>query len=93
VTARIEQPGAVARLAFTGTAGQRVAIQLTQATLPDGCGGVRVLGPAGREVSSGCLRGGNGELAFTPRATGEHTVLIDPRARATGTVDVRVREE
>jgi hypothetical protein len=92
VTARIEQPGAAARLAFTGTAGQRVTVQLAQATVPDGCGTVRVLGPEGREVTSGCLRGGNGELVFTPRASGEHVVLIDPRARATGTVEVSVRE-
>nr|WP_225937684.1 VWD domain-containing protein [Myxococcus sp. RHSTA-1-4] len=91
VTARIEQPGAVARLAFTGSAGQRVVVLLSKGTLPAGCGGVRVLDPRGREVASGCLRDGEGKVAITLRAAGQYVVRVDPRARATGVLDVRVQ--
>lgn len=92
VDVRLERAGSVARLPFAATAGQVVVVQLSGATLADQCEAVRLLGPDGREVRSGCLLDGAGELRHRVAGAGEHVVVVDPRARETGTVTVGVSE-
>ena len=56
VTATIGQPGAVSRLRFTGTAGQKVSVVVTSSTLPYQCGVLGLRDRANKELASGCIR-------------------------------------
>ncbi len=91
VTARIGQPGAVTRLRFTATAGQKVFLDIPSSTLPDECGVVKLLDRADRTLAGGCIINGKGSLPGTILpATGEYTLLVDPGARGTGTAELRL---
>jgi len=90
-TATIPGPGATARLTFAGTAGQKVFVDVSDATLPDGCGVPTLLRPNGDVLKGGCVFGGRATIDGTVLPdTGTYTVLIDPSGRVTGTARVRV---
>jgi VWD domain-containing protein len=89
----VSQPGGVARLTFTGTAGHRVFVDVAGATFPAQCGLPTVEDPAHQVVASGCTTNGTGSVelpAFT--VTGTYTVVLDPAERSTGTAKVRLIE-
>jgi YD repeat-containing protein len=86
-------PGQRARLAFTGTANQRVSLKISGATYPSGfsCGAVVSI----RGVDDAALASHSCVIftdAFidtvTLLATGSHSVLVDPAANYTGTVNL-----
>ncbi|MEW2146210.1 VWD domain-containing protein [Micromonospora vinacea] len=93
IRATLAQPGAISRLAFDGRAGQKVFLQVTDATLPDRCGLLRLRGPAGEEVASGCVIGGKGHVdGFALPATGRYVLEVDGTSTDTGSADVRLRD-
>ncbi|SCE67844.1 VWD domain-containing protein [Micromonospora mirobrigensis] len=93
VRATLAQPGAVSRLAFDGRAGQKVFLQVTGATLPDRCGLLRLRDPAGQEVATGCVIGGQGYVdGFVLPATGRYVLEVDGTSTDTGSADVRLRD-
>ncbi|MFC4145663.1 VWD domain-containing protein [Micromonospora mangrovi] len=91
VSASIEQPGAVARYRFTGSAGQRIYLEVPESSLRDQCSPLELRGPDGRTLSSGCVINGSGEVDGTLLpADGAYTVLVDPVDRTIGTVTLRL---
>lgn len=91
----VGRPGAQARVAFDATKGQRVAVEIatTEDTmpLPSGCGQVRLIGPGGSPVRSGCLTDGVGRIdAVVLPADGRYSVLVDPSGTDIGAATVRV---
>ncbi|MEU8255576.1 VWD domain-containing protein [Micromonospora inaquosa] len=93
VRATLAQPGAVSRLSFDGRAGQKVFLQVTDATVPDRCGLLRLRDPAGDEVASGCVIGGHGFVdGFVLPASGRYVLEVDGTSTDTGAADVRLRD-
>jgi hypothetical protein len=91
VTATVAQPGALARYRFTGSAGQRVYLEVPESSLPDQCSPLELRGPDGRTLNSGCVINGVGEVDGTVLpADGSYTVLVDPKDRTTGSVALRL---
>jgi hypothetical protein len=91
VTVTIGQPGGVARLTFSGTAGQSVAIDVVSSTLPNQCGVVYLRDPANNEVAGGCIVDGKGGITSkTLPATGQYTIVIDPGWPDTGNAVLRL---
>jgi hypothetical protein len=95
VTATIGQPGAVSRLRFTGTTGQKVSVVVTSSTLPNECGVLGLRDRANKELANGCIWGdGAGFIDTTTlRVAGEYTILVDPRDAATGDAQVHLNPE
>jgi hypothetical protein len=92
VSATIGQPGAVARFTFSGTAGQRVRLDVASSTLSNQCPPLRILRPDGTVIGTGCVIGGAGEIApVTLPETGEYTVVVDPRDRTVGQAQLLLR--
>ncbi|MFE9914185.1 VWD domain-containing protein [Micromonospora sp. NPDC005553] len=93
VRARLAQPGAVSRLSFDGRAGQKIFLQVTEATVPDRCNLLRLRDPAGEQVTSGCVIGGQGHVdGFVLPATGRYVLEVDGTSTDTGSADVRLRD-
>ena len=91
VTATIGQPGAVSRLRFTGTAGQKVSVVVTSSTLPNQCGVLALRDRANKELARGCIIDGTGLIDTTTlRVAGEYTILVDPNDAATGDAQVQL---
>ena len=90
VTATLPQPGAVARLTFAGTAGQKVTIEVISSTLPHQCGTPRLLGPDTSAVSMGCIAAASSSFTATLPVTGQYTVVVDPADRGVGETQLRV---
>jgi uncharacterized protein YhfF len=77
-------PGQNARATFSGTVGQRVALQLASSTFS--AMDWTLTDPAGTVLASGS---GNGfQDALTLSTAGTYTVLVDPKKSATGSVAV-----
>jgi len=92
VTAKIEQPGAVARFTFAGTAGQKVTAVAAASTLPDQCGVLLLLDPGGSVVNSGCVIDGQGRIDATALpTTGQYTLEVNPAEVATGVTRLRLK--
>ncbi|MEU1588309.1 VWD domain-containing protein [Micromonospora sp. NPDC005710] len=93
VRATLAQPGAVSRLSFDGRAGQKVFLQVTDATLPDRCNLLRLRDPAGEQVASGCVIGGQGHVdGFVLPTSGRYVLEVDGTSTDTGAADVRLRD-
>jgi hypothetical protein len=94
VTANIADPGDRARFTFRGTAGQRVSVEASAATLPSSCGVLRLVGPGG-QIATGCVISGDGDIAgdggVRLPTTGEYEVIVDPPDRETGAAQIRLR--
>ncbi|WP_405107476.1 VWD domain-containing protein [Micromonospora sp. NBC_01405] len=91
VSATIEQPGAMARYRFTGSAGQRVFIEVPESTLRDQCSPLALGDSAGRTLKTGCVVNGSGDVEGTVLpADGTYTVLVDPSDRSIGTVALKL---
>jgi hypothetical protein len=86
-----EKPGSIARYRFQGVAGQRVYAGVEGSSLPDQCSPLRLLDPSGKEIESGCVINGVGDIEgpILP-ADGTYTVVIDPNNRTLGTVQMRL---
>ena len=94
VTAKVEQPGAVAVLTFAGQAGQRVFVEVSSTDLPSQCGLLDLRGPDGAAIESGCVINGKGGLredgTVLPQ-TGTYQLIVDPADRVIGTAQLRLR--
>jgi hypothetical protein len=95
IDATIAEPGDEVHVTFSGTAGRLVFIEASGATLPSACGALRLTGPGGAELATGCVISGSGDIGGDDGVrlpgTGEYTVTVDPPDRDTGTVRLRVR--
>jgi subtilisin family serine protease len=86
-------PDQNARLAFDGTAGQRVSLKLTNVTIgTSGCcsSKISMTGPTGGTVLAPTNFGTSGGFVDTKTLslTGSYTILLDPQGAATGDVTV-----
>ena len=92
VVAAIGQPGLVMRYQFTGTAGAAVAVEATEATLPDQCSPLELRDPSGHLLASGCVITGAGDIRPTVLpVAGTYSVVVDPSGAATGKVTLTLR--
>lgn len=89
VTVAAATPGSRGVVAFDAVQGQAVLVTLDAADGVEGCGHVRLVGPDGRTLQTGCVRAGQGLLdtVVLPRA-GRHAVVVDPEVAATGSARV-----
>jgi von Willebrand factor type D domain/Effector protein len=86
-----ERPGSIARYRFQGVAGQRVFVDVPDSSLPHQCSPLELRDPGGREIASGCVIGGVGDIEGTVLpADGTYTVVVDPNDRTLGTVQLRL---
>jgi hypothetical protein len=91
VTATLDQPGAVARYRFTGVAGQRVYLDVTESSLPSQCSPLELRDPDGKTITTGCVISGTGEIDGTVLpADGAYTILVDPKDRTVGASTLRL---
>ncbi|MEU1547057.1 caspase family protein [Nocardia sp. NPDC005745] len=91
VTSTIGQPGAVSKLRFTGTAGQKVSVVVDTSTLPAQCGAIKLRDRAGKEIDSECIANdGTGRITTTLPTADEYTFVVDPTGTATGNSQVRL---
>ncbi len=67
----IDQPGAKGFVTFDDTAGQRVRVTVTDATLPDQCGAITLKAPDQSIVTTGCI-GGSGTFTSAGAACHRH---------------------
>jgi Subtilase family len=93
VTVEAGTPGQNARLTFDGSAGQRIAVELTSVTIgPSSCCSTKVsiLRPDGTVLVTPVTIGTSGGFIDTKAlsTTGTHTILVDPQSNATGSVTV-----
>ncbi|MER6617480.1 VWD domain-containing protein [Streptomyces xantholiticus] len=93
VSAGVGRAGGESRLSFTGTAGQKVFVDVPESTLPDMCNVFRLLDPANDVIAHGCVARGNGWIdAVTLPESGRYTILVDPADRTTGVAQLRLIE-
>lgn len=78
---------------FTGTAGQKIAVDASSSTLPDQCGVLSLLQPDGTVLAGGCIINGSGSTVVTLPASGPYIVLVDPSGRGTGTTQLSVHPQ
>jgi hypothetical protein len=91
VTAVIDKPGVVANLTFTGSAGQRVFVDIPASNLPGQCGGFDLIGPGGDIINTGCVINGQGYIDTTVLpASGAYVIAINPTERSTGRAQVKL---
>ncbi len=91
VTVAVTTPGAQPRATFAATAGEKVFVAMTVATIPNQCGGVRLVDSAGNTIRIGCLTQGDGDIDETPLpTTGTYAVVVHPADTGTGTVSIRI---
>lgn len=91
MTATIGLPGTAARFTFSGIAGQKVTLNVTESTIRDACFPLELLDPAGKHLRSGCIIGGAGGIpATTLPATGQYTIVLDPAGSNDGTAVLRL---
>ena len=97
VTATVTTPGQNASLTFSGTAAERVAVELSSVTIgPSSCCSTKVtiVRPDGTALAPATTVGTSGGFIDTKplSATGAHTILVDPQSNATGSVTVTLHD-
>ncbi|WP_405177746.1 VWD domain-containing protein [Nocardia sp. NBC_01377] len=88
----VDRPGAVSRLSFDATAGQRLTIESTDSTFPDQCNLLTLRDPRDQFIGAACSI--DGTITFETAAlpnSGRYTLLVDPAATDTGTATLRIR--
>ncbi|WP_433724412.1 serine/threonine-protein kinase [Nocardia sp. CA-129566] len=90
-TLSITKPGDTGELAFTGTKGQKVFVEVASSTLPSGCS-LSLRDPVRKKIAEGCIHSdGSGFIDTTALpASGEYAVVLNPSNDATGEATVRV---
>jgi hypothetical protein len=94
VPATTTKPGQNALFTFSGLAGHRMAVEVTDVTLTGGSAKVRILKPDGTALGTAATFN-NGGGFLEPKAlpaNGNYTVQADPRFLATGTFSVRLHD-
>ncbi len=89
-TVAIGKPGGVAKVTFTGKAGQRAYVSVGSSSLPPECGVLSLRSPSDDAIASGCI-GPDGDIDGTSLpSSGTYTVVIDPSGNSVGTAIVRI---
>ncbi|MFI5540868.1 serine/threonine-protein kinase [Nocardia sp. NPDC051900] len=92
-TLRITKPGGTDELAFTGTKGQKVFVEVASSNLPDQCYPLSLRDPVRKEIANGCIglsRNSGIDTTALP-AGGEYTVVLSPSSKdSTGDATLRV---
>jgi large repetitive protein len=90
VTVTTTAPGQNARIAFNGTAGQRISINITNATFSFAF--VSILKPDGSAIGSSHIIGPGDTFIDTTTlpSTGGYTLFIDPNGASTGSATVQI---
>jgi YD repeat-containing protein len=92
VTVSTTVPGQNATVTFSGTAGQRVSINLSAGTYTS-CN-LTLKNPDGSSLTTGGCTGATNFINTVPLGTtGTYTILINPNANATGSVTARVNDD
>jgi hypothetical protein len=84
----ITTPGQVVALTLTGTSGQQVTVRMTGNTI--GHTTVKLLRPDGSQQASVASASATFNMAAQTLASGTYTVVVDPTAANTGTINVQV---
>lgn len=93
VAINFAKPGDDAEVRFTGTAGERVYIDVFDSTLPSQCGGFSLHMPSG-DAADGCVIGKQGTLrgeGVVLPSNGTYIVTINPADANMGKASIRVR--
>lgn len=92
VPVAITRAGQRARVSFSGTAGQRLGLGVTQATVS---GSISLIGPGGTTLLSGAgYTTPTGGVDLPPlTATGTHEIVVDPSGVSTGEVSLLLSQE
>jgi hypothetical protein len=95
LTVTITSPGQNARVTFTGSAGQRVSLEVANVSIGTStcCGAkLSLLDPGGATLASILSFGTSGAFldATTLPVAGTYTILVDPQGTATGSADLRL---
>ncbi|HSW87780.1 MAG TPA: VWD domain-containing protein [Candidatus Saccharimonadales bacterium] len=94
VTINISKPGIDAELSFHGEAGRKYTVDITNATLPDQCGGIGAEDENGSSIGSACLSQGSASFETIPLpTTGEYKITLNPSGRGQGKATVRITEK
>ncbi len=94
VTNTISQPGAYSAYRFDGTAGMTITVEATDSTLPDECSPLGLLDPAGKEIYSGCVINGTGDMEnVTLPVSGSYLIVVDPAGSGIGTTTLRLLQK
>jgi YD repeat-containing protein len=90
VTVTTTTPGQNARLTFSGSAGQRVSLNITSVTIYESY--VSILKPDGTTLVSPIYMTSSGRFIDTTSlpTTGTYTILVDPYAANTGSATLRL---
>ena len=87
----VTTPGQTATYAFAGTAGQKIYVNVSSATVPGGCGILQLLAPDGTIVASGCIIDGHGDIdAAVLPVSGQYRIVLHPPGGATGQAVIQV---
>jgi YD repeat-containing protein len=89
-------PGQNAGLTFSGTAGQKVSLNLTAGTYVSGFCDLTIKNPDGTPLTTdygGCSGSTDFVNTVTLAQTGTYTIFIDPQSTATGGVTVQVNND
>lgn len=91
IVTTVTQPGSEADYMFTAPAGQKVTLDISGSTFPDGCGVFKIVDPKGFAIAVGCTGNGAGGIApITLPDTGTYTVRVDPPDRRVGSAHIRL---
>ncbi|WP_433192067.1 protein kinase domain-containing protein [Nocardia sp. CA-107356] len=90
-TLSITKPGDTDELAFTGTKGQKVFVEVASSTLHSGCS-LSLRDPVGKNIATGCISSDSSGFIDTTAlpASGKYAVVLRPSNDATGEATVRV---
>ncbi len=84
-TLDIATPDTTATYSFTGTAGQKVYVDVPSATVPTGCADLTLFAPDGTSIGGGCIIDGSGFIDTTALpATGTYRLVLSAPGGATG---------
>jgi VWD domain-containing protein/NleD-like pathogen effector protein (putative zinc metallopeptidase) len=92
VTGTVTTPGQVVDWSFSGSAGQKVILEISGNTLPDQCASVVVRGPDRSLIGGTCVLGATATSnPITLPGSGRYTVVLDPADHGTGQATIRLR--
>jgi len=87
VPMKVSSPGKIAKLTFSGKAGESVSLDLTQLNVSTNCAGLQLLEPDGAQLDSNAACGSGISFGVGPDTlpvSGTYTVKMTPNSNGTG---------